>query len=378
MALARIISSSRECARELALNLMDRGYAVEIVSPDAIPDNLADLELRVESDPGNTLAASVRARAGVRSASLEFIHHLEAPMVESNRRLLESGAPASAPAGPIGCPAVPVAGGAEPEVVANAKILQGSGEASEAVPAKPATLTIPREAAREIIAPEPPQTPPVPAERPSKFVVKVIIPRSRSASNRAPGRRGQFRRAVLTLGGALLVALALRTAAIRLGSAAAISTHKTPGVTVQADEEIQATPFSAAAVAPTRVSLAPEKAWAAAALKDPGKNAETPTPTLANPSSVLENSAGPRVEATAPLVKALAPRVKTTASHNTRPKSHHSADDLIAPDTLTFFDESARPIRVVQFPPHPAPSGKRNGSAITAKAGADGNGKTAP
>ena len=48
MALARIITRSHTCSRELALDLLARGYAVEIVSPDEIPENLADLELRVE------------------------------------------------------------------------------------------------------------------------------------------------------------------------------------------------------------------------------------------------------------------------------------------------------------------------------------------
>ena len=87
MALARIITRSRPCSRQLAFDLLARGYAVEIVSPDSIPDNLADLELRVEEDPGNQLVASVQAHNGDRSASFEFVHHLKAPMVDFIRRL---------------------------------------------------------------------------------------------------------------------------------------------------------------------------------------------------------------------------------------------------------------------------------------------------
>jgi hypothetical protein len=86
MALARIITRSHLCSRELALDLIARGYAVEIVSPDSIPDNLADLELRVEEDPGNQLVASVEAHNGERSASLEFLHYLKAPMPDFIRR----------------------------------------------------------------------------------------------------------------------------------------------------------------------------------------------------------------------------------------------------------------------------------------------------
>jgi hypothetical protein len=86
MALARIITHSHPCSRQLALDLIARGYAVEIVSPDSIPDNLADLELRVEEEPGNQLVASVEAHNGAHTASLEFLHYLKAPMPDFIRR----------------------------------------------------------------------------------------------------------------------------------------------------------------------------------------------------------------------------------------------------------------------------------------------------
>src|SRR5260370_41905910 len=86
MALARIITRSQACSRELALDLLARGYAVEIVSPDKIPDNIADLELRVDAGPGDQLIASVEARDGEHSASLEFVHLLKSPMGDFIRR----------------------------------------------------------------------------------------------------------------------------------------------------------------------------------------------------------------------------------------------------------------------------------------------------
>src|SRR5580704_4424682 len=86
MALARIITRSQACSRELALDLLARGYAVEIVSPDKIPDNIADLELRVDAGPGDQLIATVQTHDGERSASLDFVHHLKAPMVDFMRR----------------------------------------------------------------------------------------------------------------------------------------------------------------------------------------------------------------------------------------------------------------------------------------------------
>lgn len=93
MALARIISSSPLCSRELALNLLERGYAVEIVSPDAIPDNLADLELRVETGPADILIANVAARGDARSATLEFVHQLKSPSLDMRRPVMAAGAP---------------------------------------------------------------------------------------------------------------------------------------------------------------------------------------------------------------------------------------------------------------------------------------------
>jgi hypothetical protein len=85
MALARIISNSDLCSRELAINLLERGYAVEIVSPDAIPDNLADLEVRVETGPADLLSASVEVRGGSHSSTLQFIHQLKTPSLDMKR-----------------------------------------------------------------------------------------------------------------------------------------------------------------------------------------------------------------------------------------------------------------------------------------------------
>src|ERR1035441_5302962 len=62
MALARIITRSHAFSQELAFDLLARGYAVEIVSPDKRPDNMGDLELRVAAGPGDQLIASVVIR----------------------------------------------------------------------------------------------------------------------------------------------------------------------------------------------------------------------------------------------------------------------------------------------------------------------------
>ena len=62
MALARIITGSPAYSRELTPYLFARGYAVEVVSPDKIPDTVADLEIRVDAGPGDQLSASVVIR----------------------------------------------------------------------------------------------------------------------------------------------------------------------------------------------------------------------------------------------------------------------------------------------------------------------------
>src|SRR5277367_5516477 len=115
MALARIITRSHACARELALDLLARGYTVEIVSPDKIPDNIADLELRVDAGPGDQLIAHVEARVesgvesihGERSASLDFLHHLKAPMADFMRRPPEPREAFPSPEEPINFNAAP-------------------------------------------------------------------------------------------------------------------------------------------------------------------------------------------------------------------------------------------------------------------------------
>jgi hypothetical protein len=87
--MARIITRSETCGQQLALDLIARGYGVEIVTPDSVPDKFADLELRVEEDSGK-LVASVEAHNGGRSASLDFVHHLRAPLADFEPRTPES------------------------------------------------------------------------------------------------------------------------------------------------------------------------------------------------------------------------------------------------------------------------------------------------
>jgi len=85
MPLARIISRSATGCRELAIDLLARGYAVEIVEPDKIPDNFADLELRVEP-PAPKIVAANAFQDNEGPVSLDFVQHLKDPMPTFMRR----------------------------------------------------------------------------------------------------------------------------------------------------------------------------------------------------------------------------------------------------------------------------------------------------
>lgn len=91
MTLARIITHSDVCARELAFHLLGRGYAVEIVSPDSIPDNFADLELRVDAESGDQLVASLAAHEGQRTSALDFVHRVKVPVEKATLNLAPTG-----------------------------------------------------------------------------------------------------------------------------------------------------------------------------------------------------------------------------------------------------------------------------------------------
>ncbi len=80
MALARIITRSHQYAQQLALDLLARGYAVEVVSPEAIPANPADLELRVEAAGTEVQGHVTEIREQGKSKSIEYLQRLK-PMV---------------------------------------------------------------------------------------------------------------------------------------------------------------------------------------------------------------------------------------------------------------------------------------------------------
>ena len=356
MALARIITRSHLCSRELALDLIARGYAVEIVSPDSIPDNLADLELRVEEDPGNQLVASVEARNGERSASLEFVHYLKAPMPDFIRR------PPPEPHKEVHFPEPPVSFNAEqsdedvelpadaPQQVSTAvsptaKILDDSKLDPELDP-KPDSV----EGARLILHPDP--LPSLPVDPPGhdavevsttarpmiakQMIAKLAIAKLAIARTvrewkwRDLPAGWSFWRIALTVLSAVLLALVLGFGMRRTGRASAAQNS---------------------AAASTDMNLLN----ATGHNKDAGKN---PVPPPANKSEQNSNYLLKESQ----VAKAAAPTANGGA---VVPRRH--GDDLIARDTVTYldkptFDKAASRTKAPQPSVSRQPiSGKRDG-----------------
>ena len=82
---ARLITNAIEEAEDLAADLRNRGYVVEIVSPDYIPFHSVDLEVRLEESP-----TEIALRSAEELSKTEDIHVFIAPgaIVESLRPIV--------------------------------------------------------------------------------------------------------------------------------------------------------------------------------------------------------------------------------------------------------------------------------------------------
>lgn len=434
MALARIISNSDLCSRELAINLLERGYAVEIVSPDAIPDNIADLEVRVETGPADLLSASVEVRGGSHSSTLQFIHQLKTPSLDMKRPapvvMPEEGSDIAIPALAIAvnpprttdlvavsdaatadipipalaipanpprtvdlCEPIPVSTTAlapaikpriieapdvnvvpsiktaiveKPEAVAVAEN-PGAGTASADPPKKPAAFS---EGASLIVMPSPSQEAAQKIAQPGKSevgihsaaVFKVIIPKPSIPSLTIPkfqlaSWRGLFTRSkdwvsrvaarpaswfgwtALGFAGLMTLGLSLELVSLRMSH----SSHDAGSKVATANATIDGFSLLAPVVDSNKNNVVEKQ------IKSP----------VISQSSV-GNSAVPRsappvsrrdTEQSVSAPKSLGPSPTSKAgrsAHKATPRVNHS-DDLIAPDTITYFNRSgAKPVPVNQ------------------------------
>ena len=357
MALARIISRSHQCSRELALDLLARGYAVEIVSPDAVPDDLADLELRVDSGPGDLLTANVETHNGAHSASLEFVHHLKSPMVDFRRRPPQASQPIPSPAPPF-VKAEPVAVSKVAEKVVDLPhrsaddSLRASKPMRQMPPILPATVVSP---------------PPIAVPQPARIVLTepevtlkpaVAVPKSKSErkmkSKPTPNRRNGvwFWRAAVSSGCVLAMAFVLsfgvQSRSIPSVSDSAFSSFKVLATDRQTEtggeRAAPANPVQTAQ--PTALSSAPPKPMTVPATAPVIRKAEE------KPARASKNSARPKVEVAA-----------STRHHQT---SRRHAEDLVAPNTIVYYDRrGAQPTRA-KTALHPGAVSPKKGDGVIA------------
>jgi hypothetical protein len=365
MALARIITLSQKCSRDLALDLLARGYTVEIVSPDKVPDNLADLELRIESDPENQLVANVEAHNGGRTVSLEFVHHLKSPMGDFVRRppKLGEAARVSRESGSFnstsGFKGMELPGESPqltPRVISAATETPLRRELDDRiVPAEGTSVT-----ASKVVS--------LPQVEPAAFAVEdavqdAEVPRSHItqptlvAPAQAPPRSdpsaGWSWRVALTFAGVVLLAVVLAFSVRRTGKAGqasealpggigAVSTDVSPMSAVNAENESTRDQAQASVVplpAPASVSQensshAPSEAQGA---KLPASTADPRNRVLAKREGLIAR------DTVTYLDKRFEPAPKTRSAglpafRHPRPPAH---DSLIAPNTVTYLNRPA-------------------------------------
>jgi len=346
MALARIITRSHPCSRELALDLLARGYAVEIVSPDSIPDNIADLELRVDTGPGDQLIASVEARDGEHSASLEFVHHLKAPMVNFIRRPPEPGE-----AGHV--PEEPVRFNAEPRIEDVELPVNSPQLAPKAVsPAAEIPLDLeidpgfdPEDGA-DLVSPVDP-LPLLPLEPPSPFATEATTIASPAIVDPAKNPQGRERsagwrwRAALAFASMLLLALVLGFGLHRTGKASAPSSAAASAASTDVD----------------RLSV-PDPG------KDSGRNPGQVAALAVSPPAIKSEGNSDHAPTALPVAKADAAVLRTSTASTRARISHRHADDLIARDTVTYLDERYKPAPKAESANHVSgrhPSSRKHG-----------------
>lgn len=391
MALARIITRSQACSRELALDLLARGYAVEIVSPDRVPDNIADLELRVEEDPGNQLVASVEAHDGTRSASLEFIHHLKAPMADFLRRAPETVEVVQLSEEPVSFNIVPAIEELELPI-------EESELPTEAMPPVPnarfAPVPIPvdldlpqlslyeqsqEEDAPLLSLPDPlsprSQETVVVTEEPIPFAeeVSTIAPPVAAATTTAPAtvhampepsRGNRFAgwqwRAALTFAGMVSLALVL---GFGLRRAKKTSTQIPEVISVQ---KVAAPSTGGSLLSAAGAERNPPKASASAPREVSNSSGSPALKPGGDSDPALKHSTLPKPEAASvriPMVSEKAGGKKRAGeTGNVRPHS----DEVIARDTVTYLDEHYRPVPQGKVAKHSASPRKHDGGIVAA------------
>jgi len=362
MALARIITRSDVCSRALALDLLGRGYSVEIVTPDSIPANMADLELRVEAALGDRLTASVIARDGDRSSTLEFVRNLKTSAADFAPLLAKDFKPIASVAEPAAEVSRPKVGALLPAPTASllpAVALLGDApshsspidsildrEVSAPPISTPALLPFLAEkppvvfaSASSMIAPPPsnPPTPPVFVSAGTDLSEDIPQPVCDESSSRTPNLL-RSATVVLTIL-ALLMVMVFGMSVLRSG--------KTSAASIAAPVADKVAPSSAV---PSNNRTSNHSTPHAQASKV-GASDSVKSAHVAEPSShkKISNS----------IVK---------ASITNRKVMHRPAhnEDVIARDTVTYLDRSLEKATAAQSAKHPAAPHHEHGNGVVA------------
>jgi len=413
MALARIISNSQFCSRELALNLLERGYAVEIVSPDAIPDNLADLELRVETGPADILTANVEARGETRSATLNFIHQLKSPSLAEMKRPVAAVVPViavpEATISEVTIPALAISAKPLPPIGACAPIpVSTTALASAIMPRiveQPEVIVVPANPASNAVS-DPPKKPPAFSEGASRIVmpspspevtqkvaepVKADVAISATAvfwfANPKPPLRklsvpsfrlkrwkrlisvpigwiggvtsrmaGWFGWTALSFAGVMALGLALQWSFLPTGRA--LRDVDSGITTTENGASVDGYSFLLPLLDENENNVGETQIKSSVSSQSFGNSAAPRTAPPVAQKEVGQSSATSRALAPLP-----APKTARVA-HKSTPVSH---DDVVAPDTITYFNQpGAKPVPIKQLAQRRADSRKRGEGVIAA------------
>jgi hypothetical protein len=318
------------------------------------------------------LIANVEAHDGERSASLEFLHHLKAPMVDFIRRPPEPGEAVHFPEQPVSFNAEP--GLEEVELPAEApQLAPKAGSPAAETPRDPELDPgfDPEESAH-LISPLDP-LPSLPVETSSHFaveaptiarsiaqpIVQPTIVRPVRESQQRGRSAGWFWRAALAFASVVLLALVVGFGMRRTGKPSAQSSGAAPA------EKVVAGPTARAS---TDVDLlsAPDPE------KDPGKDPGQVSALAVSPPATKSERNSDRAPKESQVAK---PGAATASASNSGPQAKISrghGDDLIARDTVTYLDgrtvgKPASKAKPAERFAHQHPSSrKQRGGAIAA------------
>lgn len=340
MALARIITRSQACSRELALDLLARGYAVEIVSPDRIPDNLADLELRVDAGPGDQLIANVKTNDGERSASLDFVHHLKAPMGDFIRKPPQPAA--TIPAAIIPAATIPAAT-IEDSFILKAEATNGTAALIE--PSRSGMQGVPRSSGVPVSVAEVQQ-------RASSAASRSILHRASAPSRTAP-----------------LPAKVVRISRSQPIYSVIASTIFQPRLIAQTKEHLRrlsiVTVWRPALTLGAIVLLA-ASLWVG--IRSSGK-LSTKASRAATPQKISADVAKNPPAGSPNPIPVISPSADASPSAQ-KSSPRHSDGNYVAPDTVIYFDKQAAAEAASRATQKPSLSNRRNSAASRQNSGA--------